>query len=466
MTERFANWAGQYACAPRRVERVASAEDAQRVVRRARADARGIRVFGSGHSPSDIAMSDDVMVTLERLDRIVSLDRPARRVTVEGGATLAAIDDALLGAGLALPNLGSISAQTIAGAIATATHGTGLEHGTLSTLVEGVTLVSGEGEIVRIAPGSNERWLDGVRCHLGALGIVTEVTLAVSDAFDLAVEERPATLEDTLANLDERTRADHYRFWYLPHVDRTWEWTAARTAPGAERTPGRRERARSWLRERLMGHHALEASLYVASFEDRLVPFVNRAYARAMFSRPRASRGRSRAMFNFDCLFKQHVDEWAIPIDRTGEALRAIRALIAERGFRVHLPIEVRFAKADSIWLSPCHGRDSAYIGVIAYMPYGRSTPHREYFEAFEALMMRLGGRPHWAKRFGPVAATLRERYPRWDAFMALRAELDPSGTFSNGYTDRVLGRAGDGETRTPRPLHTGSGLEAREDAP
>jgi L-gulonolactone oxidase len=176
------------------------------------------------------------------------------------------------------------------------------------------------------------------------------------------------------------------------------------------------------------------------------VPHVNRAYARAMFSTPRSARGPSRALFNFDCLFKQHVDEWALPIERTADALLELRALIARRGHPAHLPIEVRFARGDGIWLSPCHGRDTAYVGVIAYMPFGRASEHRAFFVDYERLMARLGGRPHWAKRFGPDAAELGALYPRWRDFLELRARLDPSRVFANAYTDRVLGPA-------PRPL-------------
>jgi L-gulonolactone oxidase len=386
-------------------------------------------------------MSDDVLVVQDRMTRVLSVDAPRRRARAEAGASLAAVDDALRSEGLALPSLGSIASQTVAGAIATATHGTGLAYGVLSTLVDEVTIVSGSGEVVRIARGENEAWLDGVRCHLGALGIITDVTLAVCEAFDLAVEERPASLDEVLGNLAHRVAADHYRFWYLPHADRVWEWRAVRTSIGQPRRTRPIERVITWTRERLVGYHAFELALAVAAREDRLVPLINRAYARAMFARPRTANGPSRALFNFDCLFKQHVDEWAIPIEHTARAVRALRERIATRGFRVHLPIEVRFVKGDDIWLSPCYGRDTCYVGVIAYMPYGRPTRHDAYFAEFEDVMASFGGRPHWAKRFGPGPATLQALYPRWRDFAALRAELDPSGVFANAYTDRVLGR-------------------------
>jgi L-gulonolactone oxidase len=438
---RFTNWAGQYSCVPRVVERPTTTAEVQRIVRGARASGRRLRVFGSGYSPSDIAMSDDVLIVLDRMARVLAIDVERRTITVEAGATLKTIDAVLRVAGLALPNLGSIAAQTIVGAVATGTHGTGVGYGVLSTMVEEVTLVTGTGDVVRLAKGEHEAWLDAVRCHLGALAVITEVTLSVCPAFDLAVEERPADLDDVLSDLGARLRVDHYRFWYIPHADRVWEWSATRVPPAPDPPrPSVFVRGRQWMRETLLGRLGFELALLVATADERLVPHVNRAYARAMYSAPRDACGASRSMFTFDCLFKQHVDEWAIPLERTAEALTALRELITTRGFSAHLPIEVRFVKGDSIWLSPSYGRDSCYIGVIAYLPYGRTTRFREYFAAFESLMASLGGRPHWAKRFGPEAASLAPLYPRWNDFAALRATLDPSRVFANAYIERVLG--------------------------
>jgi L-gulonolactone oxidase len=222
--------------------------------------------------------------------------------------------------------------------------------------------------------------------------------------------------------------------------------------------PNAIQRARTWIRESVVGHRAFELALYAGTHEPRIVPALNRVYTRAMFSRPRVAAGPSHAMFTVDYgVFrpKAHTSEWAIPLAHTAEALRRLRALIAKRGFHVHVPIEVRFVNRDNVWLSPCYGRDSCYIGVMAYMPYGRAPGHEAFFEAFNALMLELDGRPHWAKRFSPEAATLRTRYPRWADFAALRQMLDPGSVFANTYTERVLG---------PLPVPLESTLETSRD--
>ena len=128
--------------------------------------------------------------------------------------------------------------------------------------------------------------------------------------------------------------------------------------------------------------------------------------------------------------------EYALPAENVRPAFDAVRALIAERGWRIAFPVEVRFAAQDDLWLSTAHGRASGYIAVHRYW---REDP-TEYFEAVEQIMLGFGGRPHWGKMHTLDAADLRDRYPRFDDFVALRDRLDPDRMFRNRYLERVLG--------------------------
>jgi len=437
---RISNWAGQFSCRPRCIHRASNRTEVQVALEKATAAGSRLRVLGAGRSPSDIAMSDQDLLIIDGMNKVIAINAASGRVLVEAGARLCDITEAVAPHGLAFPVLGSISEQSIAGAIATATHGTGIGVGCLSSLVEEIEMVTPDGEIMRLSAARDADIFNAVRCGLGTIGVITKLTLKLVPAFDLEVSEQESSLDTILSQLPERLKFDHYRFWYLPHADRAWEWRATRTQP----SPGQHPPPRSliaWLRNRLLGVHVYEAMLYLCSFVPALLPVINRYYCHTFLRIPRLSRNRSDRQFNFDCLFKQHVNEWAIPVERTAEALRGLRALIADRGFRVHLPIEVRFVKGDDIWLSPSYGRDSCYIGVIAYIPFGRKTTnHEAYFEAFEALMADLDGRPHWAKRFGPDATWLSQRYPRWADFQKIRRQLDPDARLTNSYTDRVLG--------------------------
>ncbi|NES64348.1 MAG: FAD-binding protein [Okeania sp. SIO2D1] len=440
--KRFINWSSQYQCQPTSVHHPGSTEEARDIVNQAIERKTKIRVFGSGHSPSDIAMSNHDLICSDRFNQILNINSGSQTVVTQAGVTLKELNQSLGKHGLALPNLGSISDQTISGAIATATHGTGLNYGILSTIIQEITLVTGLGEVIKISKDENSELLNAVKCHLGSLGVVTELKLQVTEEFDLEVQEQPETLETVLDNLTERLQADHYRFWYLPHADRVWEWSATRKPPG-KIAPRQNmfQRLQSWYQEKLIGYYTFELLLYLATYNQRLIPSMNRWYVQQMFSQAKQSQGNSVSQFNFDCLFKQQVNEWAIPIEHTSEAIWQIRQMIKEKDYQVHLPIEVRFVKGDDIWLSPCQGRDSCYIGVITYMPYGKFVDCQAYFQDYEKIMANLEGRPHWAKRFGPDAEKLEKMYPHWNDFQKVRYQLDPDYLFGNSYSDRVLGK-------------------------
>jgi L-gulonolactone oxidase len=131
--------------------------------------------------------------------------------------------------------------------------------------------------------------------------------------------------------------------------------------------------------------------------------------------------------------------EYALPRERTTEAVRRVMETIEQRGFAVPFPIEVRTVAPDDALLSTAYGRESGFVAVHMY----RGMEWRPYFEAVEEIMSSLDGRPHWGKRHFQTAATLRPRYPEWDRFQAVRAHLDPEGRFANAWTDRVLGPVG-----------------------
>jgi L-gulonolactone oxidase len=132
--------------------------------------------------------------------------------------------------------------------------------------------------------------------------------------------------------------------------------------------------------------------------------------------------------------------EWAVPAAQAAEAVRAVRELVQRRGFFAHAPVEVRFAPANDAWLSMAHGRDTCYIGVISYRPFGREVVHEPYFREVDRAMADFGGRPHWAKVHYRDEATLSSLYPRWADFADLRGKLDPTGLFLNAELRRLMG--------------------------
>ena len=196
------NWAGDLRCEPAAIEHPGTREELAEIVRRAGARGQRVRAAASGHSFSDIALTDDVMVRLDRLDRILAIDRAAGLVKVEGGIVLGELNRRLDELGLAIANLGDIDRQTLAGSISTGTHGTGARWRSVSAQVEAVDLLLADGtsrEIKGDEPGA----LSAARIGLGALGIVYAVTMRVIPAFTLHRVDRPRPLDETLARIDE-----------------------------------------------------------------------------------------------------------------------------------------------------------------------------------------------------------------------------------------------------------------------
>ena len=422
------NWAGTHECVPVAIEHPKSAREVAGAVRRAAGAGRTVRVVGSGHSFSACVPTDGTLVRLDRLDRILDADPASGLVKVEAGITLAALNDGLAERGLALPNLGDIDAQTLAGALATATHGTGARLRNLSAQVEALELVDGTGER-RSLTADDGVLLRAARVGLGSLGIVTAVTLRCVPAFRLRGVDVTLPLEEVLDGLDERAGAhDHFEFWTFPHSPLALTRTNDRTdAPVSAPGP-----ALAWLHDVLLDNHALELLSRTGRRFPRAIPRINRLAASAASGRERVDA--SHRIFASPRLVRFDEMEYAIPREHAADAVRGAREILERHP--VNFPVELRFVAADDALLSPAFGRDTAYVAVHVFQGMDGEAPFREV----ERLMAGWGGRPHWGKRSFLAARELRTRYPAWDAFAAARAELDPEGRFENPWARRTLG--------------------------
>jgi L-gulono-1,4-lactone dehydrogenase len=422
MARVWTNWAREQRCAPERIERPGSEDELVRVV----AGARRVKVAGSGHSFNDIACTDGLMVDLSGMNRLLKVE--GNQVTVEAGITLHDLGEQLAARGLAMENEGDVDPQTLAGAIATATHGTGGSFGNLSAQVAGVRLVTGAGELRDIRDGDELR---AVRVSLGALGAISAVTLRCVPAFTIHRIDELRPLDEVLPRLDELVDAhDHWEAFTLPY-------TRAALTLSSERTycePRPRAPGRAFLRDVLLENAALEAACRVGRRFPSAIPAVNRRLAALM--RRSEHLDASHRVYANTRLVRFTEMEYGIPREHAAEALERVLALIERRRLRVGFPIELRVVAADDALLSTAHGRATAYIAVHQY----HGMEFETYFRAVEAIMEDYGGRPHWGKRHYQSAATLAPRYPEWDRFQEVRWRLDPEGRFENEYTRRVLG--------------------------
>jgi L-gulonolactone oxidase len=410
-----------------------SLQELQTAIADARERSMSVRVAGSGHSFSDIACTDGLMLSLEHLDRVLEVDSASRRVRVQAGITIRTLSRSLLEHGLALENLGDIDVQTIAGAIATATHGTGARLANIPSQVRAITLVLADGSLLESSAEAEPDVFRAARVSLGALGVIAEVTLQCVPAFTLRGVDAPAPLADVLENFEERVLAnEHFEFFVFPHTRTALTRTNNRT----DAPPRPRGRAAAYVNDVLLNNHAFGLFCRTGRRFPRAIPALNRAVTRLAGSSERVEP--SAAIFSSPRLVRFTEMEYAIPRERTPEAVERVMRTIVERRFHVPFPIEVRTVAPDDAFISTATGRESGFVAVHMF----EGMAWEPYFRSVEQIMGELDGRPHWGKRHFQTAATLRPRYPDWDRFQAVRARLDPNGLFANSFTDRVLGAA------------------------
>ncbi|ORY89984.1 D-arabinono-1,4-lactone oxidase-domain-containing protein [Syncephalastrum racemosum] len=389
----FRNWAKTFQCRCELLFRPKTEAQISEVVKLATKHGKTVRVFGSGHSPSDLAMTPDVMVNIDDLNQLLSVDKANHRVTVQAGMSLHKLHEVLAENGLAMRNLGSISDQSVAGIMSTATHGTGANFGCLSTMVLDCTLITADGSTLYVSAKENTDVFHAVRCGLGALGVIVRATLDVEPAYRLEAIQKPYRFSDVLADWHNVIySSEHSRIWWMPHTNDCVVWRANRTEK-----PAQPPKERWWL-DRGIGVHLYQFLLNVGRYRPAIIPSVTNFMFDTFFRKPVHVIDDSYKVFMFDVLFPQYVNEWAVDWDEAPKVLRELEQFINSSDLKVHYPVEIRFVEEDDIWLSPSYGRKTCYIGVIMYRPYGLPVSYKKYWQAYENIMRAHGGRPHWAK--------------------------------------------------------------------
>jgi L-gulonolactone oxidase len=434
MAHQWRNWTGDQGCSPAAIYRPRTLEGLRYAVREAAERGLRIHAAGSGHSFSDAALTDGAMIRIEALNRVLDADPPSGLVKVEAGITLSELGPALWELGLAMENLGDIDKQTLAGAVSTATHGTGAGFRNISAQIEAVELVLDDGRVVEVSARTDRDAFRAARVGLGALGVVYSVTLRAVPAFVMDRLDSPQPLEPTLARIDELAeRNEHFEFYVFPHTDTALVIERNRS-PGP---PAPRGRIEAYVNDILIENYGMDALCRVARRFPDSIPGLARIAA-GQFSHSR-STDRSYRIFASERRVRFTEMEYAIPREHGADAVRRVLALIRERHLPVGFPIEFRLVAPDDAFLSPAYERETAYVAVHQY----RGAAWGPYFRAVEEIMDSYEGRPHWGKRHFQTADTLAWRYPRWRAFQKVRRQLDPDGRFSNPYADRVLGPVG-----------------------
>jgi FAD-linked oxidoreductase len=418
------NWSGSQQCLPAARVAPASVAELQELI----AGAEGtVRPVGAGHSFSPLIPTDDTIVSLSRLAGLVSHDTPNLQATLWAGSRLGDIGAALEAVGQALVNMPDIDEQALAGCLATATHGTGAGIGCMSTFVESLQLVDARGDIVNCSRQQHPEIFEAAKVSLGALGVITQVGLQNIAPYRLRRETVWREFDEILAVADELADTHrNFEFFYIPFSgmgytdshDLSDEPVGSTEKIDSNQGARDLKTARDWLdwspglRELVLGSYMKTISDEV-SVESSWKNYTNERNVR----------------FN--------EMEYHLPREHGLQALREIRTALESQHKEVFFPIEVRFVKADDIWLSPFYQRDTMSIAVHRYF----EEDFQPYFKTIEPIFRKYQGRPHWGKLNTLQREDFRQLYPRWDDFEAVRRSVDPQGKFLNPYLAGLFGQ-------------------------
>lgn len=405
-TTRWKNWFGNVEVPLDAHLSLSEEDEISALVSRAAADGGRVRAHGAGHSNTPIVSGGGTLLDLRPTAGLRGIDRRANTATFGAGTTVAEVGALLWDAGLSPLNQGDINSQYLAGAVSTATHGTGVELGSFSGAVQSLRLVDGSGRVREISQDTLEL-LRAARTSVGALGIITEITLAVAPAFNLALRFEHVSWAEALDRWDHEVRSHrHFTLYWSPDGTNSW-------IPGGSSEPSGPGLAVM----KFMDHRPADDE---STGNKAAGTFVAPAWQ----------------VWPDDYLPDYHEFEYMIPLAAGREAVERIRELILRDHPDQILPIEIRFCGADDAMLSPLAGRETCVVSVAGVM----GSDNSRFFADCDRILAEYGGRPHWGKAHLLDADRLRAVYPEFGDFLRIRADLDPAGVFDTDASRIAFG--------------------------
>ena len=406
----FVNWVGNQQCSPAVRASPGSEEQVQQVVREAVAAGRGVRVVASGHSFSPVHLTGGTLIDLANLRGILEVDAAGGRVRALPGTPIGDFGDPLWQAGLALANQGDIDEQGISGAIATATHGSGIRQRSFSAAMRSCRLVDGAGEVV-VIDGSRPELLAAARVAIGMLGVVTEVEIEVVPRYLLAERIERWSFARLLDEWDERVQQHrHFSCFWCPAAESAAMYGLEFDGDGPTADM-------AWVK---ILDEVDEDEVDDASAHGRV--------------------GRSYHLYPIESLEPNfHELEYFVAAEHARDAMVAMRELMLASQPDAVFPLELRTVRADDAFLSPQYGTDTLVLSVSGKP----GTDYWGYLRDVDALLGGFDARVHWGKLHFLTADQLHARYPRAAEFIEVRRRLDPDGVFLNDHLRPLFAERG-----------------------
>jgi FAD-linked oxidoreductase len=414
----WSNWSGSVA-APVAMTRPQSENELAALVR----NAAKVRATGAGHSFMPLCESDELIVNLADLPGQLSVAADRQTVRIPAGWSIKRLTAALWAEGLALANQGDVNPQSLAGAMATGTHGTGVDLGSLATLARGFRLIGADGEARWCDADTDPEFYQAQRLSLGMFGIATEIDIAVVPAFHLAERIEKRRWDEVRESYDDlAAQHRHIEFWFFPHADHVILKTLDLCDP-CDPPPSTTD----------MEETAFRRVLGVAAKLPFLTPMLQRGMMKTGFDGRR--RGPAHAIFPSDRMIRFEEMEYEMPRAAGLDTLAEVVGWIRKKRLPVTFPFEYRTVAADDIWISPMNGRPVAAISMHQYA----KMPWAGLFADAEAIFRAHGGRPHWAKRHTLTRADVDALYPMAERYRCVRRAADPSGKFLNPHLEALF---------------------------
>lgn len=391
--QKWNNWSGSLEFIPGEIFEPEAEEEVVALVKMANSENRKIRVVGAGHSSSELVKTDDILVSLKHFQGVENPDNDNHRATVLAGMTVKEAGKELYRYGLAMHNTGDVDVQTVAGAIGTGTHGTGKELRNLSSMLVGVRMVTGTGEIVESTIEEDPELFKALRVALGSCGIFLKMRLQLEPVYELHRKEWCVPLEKCLENFDDlKNNNRNFDFYWYPRSDKAKIRVMNKVGEGMPD----------------ISYGSLE--LEKKGFSHDILP-------RARY-------------LKFDEM------EYALPAEKAIGCFVEIRDII-RRSFRKKVAWRVLFRtiKADDAFISSMTGRESVTISLH----HNAGLPFWDYFKSIEPVFIKYGGRPHWGKKHTQEADKLKHMFPDWGKFQQYREKFDPHNVFLTPYMKEIL---------------------------
>jgi FAD-linked oxidoreductase len=424
------NWAGNVKWTPQEVLLPKTEVEIAAIIKKATSSGKSIRTVGSHHSFTPLLATDSVSLSLDDMQGLISKE-PNNRAIAWAGTKLKRLSELLAENGLAQENMGDINVQSLAGAISTGTHGTGITLGSVGTQVEEITFVNGLGELVTLNEENNYHEFKCAQLSLGSLGVITRMKVRCKEAYNLELDIRKEKLSDVLANLDAIVNENrHFEFYSIPNS----QWSQTKRSNIVSQEAGTTSKFSAFINDIVLENWALQLLCSI----NKTIPSSSKTISNLIgsFISNEKKIQQSHKVFSTVRNVKFTEMEYNIPYESYQDVVKEMLRLIDKNNYRISFPQEHRFVQADDIYLSPAHNRKSAYIASHVY----KGMDNKRYFKDLEDLFVDFGGRPHWGKMHTRDAAFFRKVYPKFDDFLQVRAKHDPNGVFLNDHLKKVFG--------------------------